>query len=187
MSSSKGMELNSPLSKRLLIAAQVLALIVYAAALQFLIHTTGGTLFVFTTAAPVLIAVAMIMLGGVLVHHYRRSHSLFVFATFEPGQIVFRQGDEGDCAYFIHSGEVEVLQEEGGKQKPVAVLGKGEYFGEASLIGSAPRNATVRAASRTRAAVLGKDNFLTLLSLMPATQEDVMQRVKERAMKQAAR
>lgn len=186
MKSVTRLELDSTLTRRLLIVAQVLVLIAYATGLQFLIKTTGGTLFVFSTIAPMLIGIATVAVIGVLIYHYRRSHSLFVFESFEPGEIVFRQGDEGDCAYFIHSGEVEVIQGENGKEKVVATLSKGQYFGEVALISRAPRNATIRAATQTQVAVLGKTNFLTMLGLMPATQEDVMHKVKERAMKHAA-
>src|ERR1700739_3340057 len=101
------LELDSALTKRLLVAAQVLVLIAYLSGLRFLINTTGGSLFVFSTIAPLLIGLATLIVNGVLIYHYRRSHSLFVFEAFAPGQIIFREGDEGDCAYFIHSGEVE--------------------------------------------------------------------------------
>jgi hypothetical protein len=45
----------------------------------------------------------------------------------------------------------------------------------------------VRAVTRTEVAVLGKGNFLTMLNLIPATQEDIMKTVKERALSQTAR
>ncbi len=108
--------------------------------------------------------------------------ALFEIEDIEPGQVIFQQGEEGDCAYFIQSGEVEVAQQEDGVSKVVARLSKGQYFGEMALISNAPRNATVRSLTPVRLAVLGKQNFLTMLSLMPHTQEDIMQTVNMRAM-----
>ena len=63
---------------------------------------------------------------------------------FEPGQEVFRQGDVGDRVYIVLSGEAEVVREFNGFQRPIATLGRGEYFGEMALLRSTTRNATVR-------------------------------------------
>ena len=174
--------------QKLLIVAQILALLTLVLGLQFLISTTGGTLFMFATIGPLLLTIALALLIGVGVYKMRRRHSLFVSATFEPGQNVFRQGDEGDCAYFIRSGEVEVVQQQAdGVEAPVAKLSRGQYFGEMALLKNAPRNATIRAVTRTEVAVLGKQNFLTMLSLIPSAQEDIMKTVNERAMSPESR
>lgn len=178
-------EADPKLSRRLLVVAQVLALVAYGLGLQFLLNTTGGTLFVFSVIAPALVGLALAILIGMLAWKFLRSHSLFDYATFHPGQTVFEQGDPGDCAYFIHSGEVEVVMGKGAEAKSVAKLSQGQYFGEMALITSHPRNATVRATCETKVAVLGKQNFLTLVNLMPSTREDIMKTVNERAMQKA--
>ena len=183
MNASKRIDFDSSLSRRLLIIAQVLALLALGLGLQFLWNTTGGTVFAFSTFAPVLTGIASLILIAILIYRFRKRHSLFDRETYDPGQEIFRQGDEGECAYFIRSGEVEVLQD----NKVVAKLSSGQYFGEMALIRDAPRNATVRAVARTEVAVLGKGNFLTMLNLIPATQEDIMKTVKERALSQTAR
>jgi len=181
-SPAKRIDFDSGLSRKLLIFAQILALLALGLGLQFLWNTTGGTVFAFSTFAPVLTGAATLILIAILVYRFRKRHSLFEKATFEAGREIFRQGDEGECAYFIRSGEVEVLQD----NKVVAKLANGQYFGEMALIHNAPRNATVRAVARTELAVLGKGNFLTMLSLIPATQEDIMKTVNERALSQTA-
>ena len=179
----KRTDMDTGLSQKLLIGAQVLALLALGLGLQFLWNTTGGTVFAFTTIAPGLTGIASIILIVLLIQRFRRRHSLFDRATYEAGQEIFRQGEEGECAYFIRSGEVEVLQD----GKAVAKLGRGQYFGEMALIHNAPRNATIRAVTSTELAVLGKGNFLTMLNLIPSAQEDIMQTVKERALSQSAR
>jgi len=179
-------EADPVITRRLLVAAQLLALVAYALGLQFLLNTTGGTLFLFSVVAPALVTLALIILLGVVAWRFLRSHSLFHFEEFEPGQIIFQQGDAGDCAYFIHIGEVEVLAGTGALQTVVARLSPGQYFGEMALITSHPRNATVRAVTHTKVAVLGKQNFLTMLSVMPSTREDIMHTVNQRAMQKAA-
>jgi hypothetical protein len=169
----------------MVVVAQILALVALVFGLEFLWNTTGGTLFLFATFAPLLVGAAVLIVAVILFYMYRRRHSLFEFETFEPGQIIFHQGDEGQCAYFIRSGEVEVLQGAGVEQKVIAKLSSGQYFGEMALINNAPRNATVRASAKSTVAVLGKQNFVIMLNLMPSTQGDIMKTVNERAMSQA--
>ncbi len=172
--------------RSLLIGAQVLALIVFIMALEFMRRTTGGTLFLFATIAPVLAMLAAVAVLGVALYRFLRRHSLFEIEDLKPGHVIFRQGEEGDCAYFIHSGEVEVVKEEAGAEEVVTKLTKGDYFGEMALISDAPRNATVRSVTPVRVAILGKQNFLTMVHLMPHTEEDIMKTVHIRAMRKAA-
>jgi len=186
MSALTKLDSDSSISRRLLIAAHFLALIAYALGLQFLLRTTGGTLFLFSFIGPAIVTVCVLILVGIMAHRFLRSHSLFSYEIYQPGEVIFRAGDQGDCAYFINSGEVEVVIDENGNEKIVAVLKDGEYFGEMALITSHPRNATVRAVNATKVAVLGKKNFLTMLNLMPSARKDIMHTVTERAMKQAA-
>jgi len=158
---------------------------VFILALVFLKHTTGGTLFLFSTVAPVLVMLGAAAVLGVVTYRFLRRHSLFEVEDIEPGQVIFREGEEGDCAYFIHGGEFAVTREENGAEKVIARLSTGQYFGEMALIGNESRNATVRAVTPGRVAILGKQNFLTMLKLMPHTQEDIMKTVNERAMRKA--
>lgn len=62
-----------------------------------------------------------------------------------PGEVLIRQGDEGDALYVILSGRVSV--EKGDRM--IAVLGPGRHFGEMSLVDNQPRSATVRTIDRS--------------------------------------
>lgn len=168
----------------LLVAAQLLALVALGFGLLFVVNTTGGTLFLFSSIGPLLVASSSLIVLGVGVVRYRRRHSLFAIETFEAGQIIFRQGEAGDCAYFIQSGAVDVVRGEGEKRAVVARLSAGQYFGEMALLSNDPRNATIRAAVRTRLAVLGKQNFLTLLNVLPSTREQILKTVQDRSAEQ---
>ena len=72
---------------------------------------------------------------------------------------------------------------DGASNEVVASLGPGDYFGEMALLGDRPRNATVKTLSDCEFAVLGKENFLHMVSLLPATREAVLATVRERAMR----
>ena len=69
--------------------------------------------------------------------------------VFTSGQQIFKYGDVGDCAYLIEEGMVEVLVVKQDKEHRIRLIGKGELFGEVSLIDYQPRTATVRAVERT--------------------------------------
>ena len=65
----------------------------------------------------------------------------------EPGEMIFRKGDEGNDMYIIVTGEVIVLS--GGDEEHNLRLGEGEVFGEIALIEGIPRTASVRAETKT--------------------------------------
>lgn len=69
----------------------------------------------------------------------------FQVKQFTPGTVVITQGEMGNEFFVIKSGEAKVTikSEDNGAETHVATLKKGDYFGEASLLRSEPRNATV--------------------------------------------
>ena len=170
-----------------LLGAQILALIVYLLSLAFLLRTTGGTLFLFSTVAPVLILLATVALAAVGLYRYLRRSSMFAFALFEPGDLIFQQGDHGDFAYFIQQGEVEVVRREQEVEFVIARLSEGHHFGETALISNAPHHAAARAKTRVRVAMLGKTKFLHMVRFVQPMQEDFMSTMNQRATEDAAR
>jgi hypothetical protein len=170
----------------LVILAQILILVALGLGLQFVLMTTGGTLFLAAAVAPGIATVAVILAAAVLIYRYQKAHSLFAFDDFEPGETIFQEGDAPDCAYFIRSGEVEVTRKEAGRDVTVARLKEGEYFGEMGLLSPHRRNATVRAVTKTSVGMVGKENFLAMLGLVRSTQDDVQKTVQQRAMKKSA-
>ncbi len=86
--------------------------------------------------------------------------------NLKAGDIVIKQGAEGDFFYVIVSGKVLVTREtplnkEGLK---LAELGAGDSFGEEALIAEAKRNATVTMVTDGSLMRLGKQDFQTLLN-----------------------
>jgi len=78
---------------------------------------------------------------------------------FAMGDTVIRQGDEGDRFYLVRSGEMSVFVDDPDGVRPVATLGPGEFFGEASLLTGEPRNATVRALGEVELYSLDAESF----------------------------
>jgi hypothetical protein len=170
-----------------LTSAQALALIAYVLGLVFLLRTSGGTLFLFTVVAPLLAMVAVLGIAAVVAYRFARHQSLFVFAAFEPGDLICVQGDESDWAYFILSGEVDIVRRENGAEYVLGQLTKGHHFGEAALVSNLPHYVTARAVTRTRVAALGRRNFLSILRYAPFAQQDILKTVNEKALRQSER
>ncbi|MEZ4272883.1 MAG: cyclic nucleotide-binding domain-containing protein [Myxococcota bacterium] len=85
---------------------------------------------------------------------------LFSVLEFEPGQVVFNQGDVGDSLYVIAKGDVDVLQKgTDGQPRVVAVLGAPQFFGEMSLIDKEYRSATIRAKTQAKLLHLTNENL----------------------------
>ena len=78
--------------------------------------------------------------------------------VFLPDDYIIRQGELGDCMYFLSEGDVEVLV---GNAK-VAQLGAGSPFGETALIKEENRNASIRALTYCDVYKLSKADFDTL-------------------------
>lgn len=84
------------------------------------------------------------------------------------GEVIIRQGDEGDYFYVIEQGEALVTRmidddEDTEDSVEMAHLGEGSSFGEAALISDSPRNATVSMQTDGVLLRLNKKNFLKLM------------------------
>lgn len=75
-------------------------------------------------------------------------------------QIIFNQGDAGDCAYIIEKGRVLVYLAKDTDEIPLSILGEGEIFGEMALIDNEYRSASVRALEDVRLGIVTKQQVL---------------------------
>lgn len=101
--------------------------------------------------------------------------------VFEDGQVIFAEGDKGDCIYIIDQGEVLLLKEEGSRMAPVTIIGHGDFLGELSAFGSSPiRNASAISIDQTFAYVIKNDDIHTVLKKCPAWVRDIMQTLSDR-------
>jgi NADH dehydrogenase FAD-containing subunit/uncharacterized membrane protein YphA (DoxX/SURF4 family) len=91
----------------------------------------------------------------------QRTHKLSR-AHYEPGDVILREGDSGECAYILLAGEVEVVRRVNGGPQCVATLQSGECFGEIALLADCRRIATIRCVTPVDVVVLPRDQFTTL-------------------------
>jgi len=85
---------------------------------------------------------------------------------YKPGEIVIKQGDEGDYFYVIIKGRCVVTRETPLNKEGIklAELGMGDTFGEEALISDAKRNASISMLSDGSLMRLAKEDFRTLLN-----------------------
>lgn len=101
-------------------------------------------------------------------------------AQFKSGETIIWENDQGETAYVIESGRVEVTKELRGKSIHLTYLYPGEAFGEMSMIDDKPRSATVTAVDDTEVSVIPRDQFLGTLNSDPDTALKLLKTVFER-------
>ena len=79
---------------------------------------------------------------------------------YKEGEVIFRQGDVGNCMFIIQAGEVEAVAEADGNELRLRTMGPNEFFGEMALFEKEVRTATIRATKPTRVLTIDKKNFL---------------------------
>ena len=81
------------------------------------------------------------------------------------GDVVIRQGEEGDFFYSIHKGRCAVTRRESpdGKDQLLSELSAGDFFGEESLLSASTRNASITMLTDGLLMRLGKKEFVELL------------------------
>jgi CRP-like cAMP-binding protein len=61
---------------------------------------------------------------------------------FPEGQVLFQEGDKGEDMYIIQSGRVAIKKKVDGGEATLAVLEKGDFFGEMAILERQPRSAS---------------------------------------------
>ncbi|MBL4693256.1 MAG: cyclic nucleotide-binding domain-containing protein [Magnetovibrio sp.] len=116
----------------------------------------------------------------------REYDNTFELITYAPGDIVFNEGEDGDAAYIIKRGDVEIRKD---TMSPVpqtlAKIGFGETFGEMALFDGRPRMASAIAISEVEVIKMPRQAFEERLSTIdPAMKIMVLKlvtRVREMA------
>jgi len=76
------------------------------------------------------------------------------------GDTIIKQGDEGDAAYLIESGAVEILiEKENGLIQSLGTRTAGTIIGEMSLVDKKPRTATIKAVEECRLLKISREDF----------------------------
>ena len=86
---------------------------------------------------------------------------------FKKNDVLLKEGDSGDAAYLILSGEVEIRKGHYGQNpRKLATLGKGNVVGELTLFDKKPHMATVIATEDTEVNAMSRDEFEGMVETM---------------------
>ena len=94
--------------------------------------------------------------------------------TFNPGDSLFKQGDDGDALYVIMEGEADILVDTPNGQITVATMAKNDFVGDIAVLCDVPRTATVTATSKLTTMRVTKDLFFQLVCQFPQIAIEIM-------------
>mmetsp|Transcript_1130 Transcript_1130/g.1141 ORF Transcript_1130/g.1141 Transcript_1130/m.1141 type:complete len:418 (-) Transcript_1130:543-1796(-) len=102
---------------------------------------------------------------------------------YNDGQVICNQGDSGDYFYIVKDGTAVCTQKDSnGRDKEVARLSSGNYFGEIALLTDKPRQATVKAEGTLKVLALDRATFTRVMGPM----DEIMKRNMEQYNKYTA-
>jgi CRP-like cAMP-binding protein len=99
---------------------------------------------------------------------------------YKSGQELCVEGEEGDAAYILISGEADVTIKSGIGTTKVANLRANDVVGELSILRDMPRSATVTAVTDVTTLQIGKQDFLNLLKEFPEVSIEISRSLAER-------
>lgn len=103
---------------------------------------------------------------------------------FQPGEYLFREGEQSYHFYVIQSGEVEIFKSGPDHSKvPLAIVDSGHSVGEFAMIDRAPRSASAQALTQVEAALISETAYQELFSELPDWAVAVMKAMVDRLRK----
>ena len=84
--------------------------------------------------------------------------------TIKSGDLIFAEGEQGDMMFIIQDGKVRISKIIEKREHVLAVLGKGDFFGEMAIINNVKRTATATAASQVNLLSFNRDGFINMIN-----------------------
>jgi CRP/FNR family transcriptional regulator, cyclic AMP receptor protein len=104
--------------------------------------------------------------------------------TFEPGEVLFEEGEHGEVMFIIIQGEVEIRKRTSAKAaRTLITFHEGDIFGEMSLIEKKPRSATAIAVSPCRTLVVNEALLDSMIENNPDFAKKMIRILSERIRK----
>ena len=100
--------------------------------------------------------------------------------TYNAGESLFHQGDDGDSAYIIVDGDADVLVDSPTGPITVATVGKNDFVGEIAILCDVPRTATITAKTTLTTMRISKELFFQLVSQFPQMSIEIMRELARR-------
>ena len=102
-------------------------------------------------------------------------------AEYQPGEIIFREGEPGDRLFVLVAGSVEVVKHHGlDSQFTLQTLQPPDYFGEMAILTEEPRSATTRAGTECQLLTLEGAAFRELIVTIPEISFEIFRVLTQR-------
>lgn len=99
---------------------------------------------------------------------------------FKAGEFVFKEDELGIEMYIIHEGNVEILKRIHSGERRLAILEKGDFFGEMSILEDLPRAASARALTDVKLLLINGTTFDQMLRTNPEIAVRMMRKLSRR-------
>ena len=104
--------------------------------------------------------------------------------AFEPGQVIFKEGEQGSELFIIIEGEVEIRKRTSSNtSKTLITFHKGDIFGEMAIVEGKPRSATAIAVTPCRMLVMNEALLDSMLENNPDFAKKMIRILSERIRK----
>jgi CRP/FNR family transcriptional regulator len=102
------------------------------------------------------------------------------YSLYQDGQIIFLEHEPGAELFIIQEGKVKITKLVNNNEVLLAVLKKGDIFGEMSLLDNKPRSASAIAFGNTKLMVVSKANFEPTVQAHPEIATKIIELLSER-------
>ncbi|MCB4791311.1 MAG: Crp/Fnr family transcriptional regulator [Elusimicrobia bacterium] len=99
---------------------------------------------------------------------------------FLKDKTIFNENTSGERFYIVLSGRIKIFTRSGEKKKTLAILDRGEFFGEMALLDMEPRSASSIALTESELVVIKKQDFRKLLAKYPRISFQIMKTLSQR-------
>jgi ATP-binding cassette subfamily B protein len=101
--------------------------------------------------------------------------------AFKEGEVLMREGEDGDLFYIVKSGKVTVFMTKDGCEAPINTLGRGACIGEVAVLTGTRRTASVRALEPVTAVGISREDIQSLAATYPKVREILQKLIESRA------
>lgn len=109
---------------------------------------------------------------------------LFITRSYERGQDIFLEGEEGDELFIIKSGVVKIYRYDETRDIILAIFRNGDFFGEMAVLENEQvRSASAMSLEKTSVYVLKREDFVNLLNRNPKMTKRILETALDRLRK----
>ena len=96
---------------------------------------------------------------------------------FNPGDLLFSQGDDDGQAFYFISGQADLIHKGESGEKVLRSLGEGDFTGSFALLSSLQRIFSLKATAKTTCLTLSRKKFRTTMEQFPSMSGKVIKAV----------